>query len=136
MGVEIDSELLREVVNPWLLGADPEFAIMEPPSKLIANSGEYAVEASLKEGGIGQDHQGRVWELRPKPSKSAYAVVTNMWKLLRAAQLDRVERFKWKSGALGAPKPGAPGSNVGVLQTQQLNGLPYQQVAVAAPAAS
>jgi hypothetical protein len=104
MGVEMYPELLREVVNPWLLGADPEFAVMEPPSKLIPNAGEYAVATAAICGSIGQDHGGRVWEVRLAPSRSSYAVVTNIWKCLSANQLEKVTKFKWKGGALGAPK--------------------------------
>jgi hypothetical protein len=102
--VEINPELLREVANPWLLGADPEFAVLEPPDKLVANQGTYATEVDSPDGGIGNDHSGRVWEIRPQPSTSAYGVVTNIWKLLRHSQLAKVERFKWKGGALGARK--------------------------------
>jgi hypothetical protein len=106
MGIELAPELLREVVNPWLLGADPEFAVLDPPDKLILNSGTYATESNTQFGGIGQDHSGRVWEVRPAPSTSSYGVVTNIWRLLRSEHLKKVEQFKWKGGALGAKKGG------------------------------
>jgi len=98
---EVSPDLLKHVINPWLLGADPEFAVVEPPDKTVPNSGANAVEAQLEAGGIGSDHHGRVWELRPKPSPSAYKVTTNIWELLKAKELNKVAAFKWKSGALG-----------------------------------
>lgn len=104
MGVELDAELLEQVVNPWLLGADPEFAVLDPPEKLIPNAGKYATEVNCLSGAIGQDHGGRVWEVRPMASPSAYGVVLNIWKLLCRRELERVEAFKWKGGALGAKK--------------------------------
>jgi hypothetical protein len=104
MGVEMDPTLLREVVNGWLLGADPEFAVVRPPDTLVANAGQYATEVTDTAGGIGGDHHGRVWEVRPAPSHSAYAVTTNIWRLLKLKELDRVADFKWKGGALGARK--------------------------------
>lgn len=121
MGVEMAPELLREVVNPWLLGADPEFAVINPPDGLIANAPPYATEVHNQSGGIGQDHGGRVWEVRPAASPSSYGVVTNIWKLLRHDSLSRVEKFKWKGGALGARKSGELGA---VAQGMDMDGNP------------
>ena len=99
--VEIPDEFLNSVVNPWLLGADPEFAVISPPNRTVKNAGATCVEVEEAPGEIGWDHGGRVWELRPAPSRSAYKVLTNLWRLLRHKDLSRVEQFKWKSGALG-----------------------------------
>lgn len=107
---ELPSELLKQVINTFTLGADPEFAILKPPKDaVIVNSGQYAVNSHEADGGvpigsIGFDHSGRVWELRPAPSSSSYGVMTNIWKLLRSPKLAKVEKFKWKSGALGGLK--------------------------------
>lgn len=100
--VEMPDGVLEHVVNPWLLGADPEFAVVQPPNTCVKNWGPNSVNLQAPAGGIGYDHSGRVWELRPAPSRSAYGVVTNMWRLLRRAEMAKVEQFKWKSGALGA----------------------------------
>jgi hypothetical protein len=100
----LPSKYLKDVVNPWLLGADPEWAVMTPPDVVVPNSGPLAVNTSKAAGSIGSDHNGRVWEVRPAPSPSAYVVCINIWKLLRQQELDKVEKFKWKSGALGAKK--------------------------------
>jgi hypothetical protein len=99
--VEMPPDALKHVVNPWLLGADPEFAVLTPPDVTVPNAGVHAVEHTCEAGSVGWDHDHRVWELRPSPSTAAYGVLTNIWKLLRLAQLSRVEGFKWKSGALG-----------------------------------
>jgi hypothetical protein len=100
----LPSKYLSDVINPWLLGADPEWAVMTPPDVVVPNSGPNSVNTSKAAGAIGSDHNGRVWELRPAPSSSAYVVAINIWKLLRQQELDKIEKFKWKSGALGAKK--------------------------------
>lgn len=109
----LPSKYLKWVINPWLLGADPEWAVMTPPDVVVPNTGSNAVNTTKPAGGIGSDHNGRVWELRPSPSTSAYVVAINIWKLLRQQELDKVEKFKWKSGALGAKKhpPAGPVPN-------------------------
>jgi hypothetical protein len=99
--VEMPPDALKHVVNPWLLGADPEFAVLTPPDVTVPNAGAHAVEHTCEAGSVGWDHDHRVWELRPSPSTAAYGVLTNIWKLLKIAELSRVEGFKWKSGALG-----------------------------------
>lgn len=99
--VEIPKEALEYVSNRWLLGADPEFAVVSPPNRTVANAGDNLVEDFSSAGGIGSDHGGRVWELRPTPSRSAYGLTTNLWRLLKGRPLAKVEQFKWKSGALG-----------------------------------
>lgn len=107
---ELPPELLKQVVNPWLLGADPEFAVLKPPKdETIPNHGMYfcsgpVLDEGANVGNIGFDHSGRVWELRPAPSSSSYGVVTNLWKLLQSPLLKKVEPFRWKSGALGGLK--------------------------------
>ena len=111
------SKFLKDVINPWLLGADPEFAILTPPDIVVCNQAPNAVNTSKAAGAIGSDHNGRVWELRPSPSPSAYVVATNLWKLLRQEELSKVEKFKWKSGALGARKQPAPAFNPGNAPT-------------------
>lgn len=96
---EIPADKLKCVINPWLIGADPEFAIYTPPRRIF-NQGEFACQGQTLAGTIGHDHGGRVWELRPQPCQSAYALLVNVWKLLKDPLLTPVERFKWKSGGL------------------------------------
>lgn len=102
--IDMPSRFLKDVINPWLLGADPEFAILTPPDVIVPNGGPTAVNTTKAAGQIGSDHNGRVWELRPAPSPSAYVVATNLWKLLRQQEMDKLQAFKWKSGALGGRK--------------------------------
>lgn len=109
---EITADKLKSVINPWLLGADPEFAVFTPPAR-VYNQGTYSVNCDVREncpddetglgtalGAIGHDHGGRVWELRPAPAQSSYALLLNIWKLLRAKQMAPVERFRWKAGGV------------------------------------
>jgi hypothetical protein len=97
----LPAKALEFAANDFLLGADPEFAVVEPPNKTVLNIGPHAVETQEPTGGIGSDHNGRVWELRPAPSRSAWTVVDNIWKLLKGSSMSKVQHFKWKSGALG-----------------------------------
>lgn len=105
---EISPELLKQVVNTFMLGADPEFVVLNPsPGRLvdteeqIVNAHPYRVAWGGPAGAIGDDHGGRVWEVRPSPSPSSYGVLLNIWRLLKSAPMAVVDRFKWKSGALG-----------------------------------
>lgn len=122
------ANLLKDVINPWMLGADPEFAVLTPPDVVVANSGQNSVQTQSNEGAIGSDHNGRVWELRPAPSPSAYVVTLNLWKLLCKQEMNKLEKFKWKSGALGGKKnvnsvPGQPTSLQGWMQYYSNPGL-------------
>lgn len=107
---KIPSEALNYTINEWLLGADPEFAVVTPPNKSIYNSGTYETSTHDSFGAIGGDHGGRVWELRPSPSKTAWTVVENLCRLLKHKELDKVQSFKWKSGALGGATVGPLGN--------------------------
>jgi hypothetical protein len=98
-GIAIPPEKLQNVINPWLLGADPEWAIYTPPQR-IYNQGPYTCQGATEGGSIGQDHGGRVWELRPSPAQSAWALMLNIHGLLRSPLLTPVERFKWRAGGL------------------------------------
>lgn len=106
---EIPPELLKDVVNGFMVGADPEFAILSPPQDTpILNAGANAVQTTMPGGEIGFDHGGRVWEVRPSPSHSAYAVLLNIWRLLRSDQMNKVSQWRWKAGALGGKRQGHP----------------------------
>lgn len=143
----IPPEAVQERLNTWLLGADPEFSVLTPPDVVIANAGANAVQTTKAAGQIGHDHGGRVWELRPAPCLTAWQVVGNLIKLLQQQELAKLEKFKWKSGALGARKHAAqPPFNLGHwvdyymgqgyahLQAQQLaqqNLMQHQQMEAA-----
>jgi hypothetical protein len=115
----LPAKALEFAANDFLLGADPEFAVVEPPNKTVPNSGANYVETQEPTGGIGSDHNGRVWELRPTPSRSAWTVVDNIWKLLKSQSMNKVQQFKWKSGALG-----------GTQMQQQLSGIDPNGMAI------
>lgn len=141
--LDMPTKYLKHVINPWLLGADPEWAVLTPPDVVVPNLEPHAVNTTTSAGQIGSDHNGRVWELRPAPSPSAYVVATNLWKLLSQPELSKVERFKWKSGALGAKKHsqayhlGHPGTLQGWIQmySNPVYGFTPQQAQMQATAA-
>lgn len=63
------------LVNHFKLGADPEFVFMNKNGEV-----EYATHLGLKAGlAIGADNNGRLAELRPKPSKFALKVVASLY---------------------------------------------------------
>jgi len=80
------------VINKFLLGCDPEFVALDSVGRII--NGE-----QLGNGEIGYDHSGRVLELRPEPSKGAYALVKKIRRLLKDAKLQRLGAAKFRAGA-------------------------------------
>jgi hypothetical protein len=62
------------LVNHFKLGADPEFVFMTEGK--VAHASELGLKAGLA---VGADNNGRLAELRPKPSKFALKVVASMY---------------------------------------------------------
>jgi hypothetical protein len=86
-------------VNPFLVGADPEFVVLNYKSQLVRADNfwgnRYATE------GLGTDHGGRVVELRPNPNRSTYNVLKTMQQMLMLApRLQAIRDFRWKAGAI------------------------------------
>lgn len=84
------------VVNTFKVGCDPEFVVLDPPEALIN------VQGKLPRGGpVGWDHNGRVAELRPEPSRQAWLVVQRLQKLVKAdPHVEPLRKYKWQAGAL------------------------------------
>lgn len=85
--------------NPYLIGADPEFAILDSQGRYLA--------ADLPQGKLGTDHGGRVVELRPDPSFLASALCEDMRKTLNRRELVPYRKYLWKAGAVAGPESNA-----------------------------
>jgi hypothetical protein len=84
-------------VNEFLVGADPEFVIVDGDSTLkqVKEEREFEIAA----GKMGPDHGGYVAELRPTPARSTYTLVKRIQKLLNAPHWTETERqYKWLAG--------------------------------------
>ena len=124
---EISPNLLKQVINPFTLGADPEFVILDKTGHQIYNAEPYGVRMKIVAGEIGHDHGGRVWELRPSASQSSYGVLVNIWRLLKSDHMKTVSDFKWKSGAIGGADTigGHVHFGIPVLNQAQLDTLAF-----------
>jgi hypothetical protein len=93
--VVFDDEPHGRLVNPFLVGADPEFVIVKD-GKLVN------VKYNLPhEGEVGWDHGGDCIELRPKPAKGTLTLVKRIQKLIQGEVLKAVmDKGKWRGGAL------------------------------------
>jgi hypothetical protein len=80
------------LVNHFKLGADPEFVFMV--GGRVAHASELGLRAGLA---VGADNNGRLAELRPKPSKFALEVVASMYaELCFLAQWNpALTRYTW-----------------------------------------
>lgn len=84
-------------VNEFLVGADPEFVIVDDDSALrqFKENREFEIAA----GKVGPDHGGYVAELRPTPARSTYTLVKRIQKLLNAPNwTDKERQYKWLAG--------------------------------------
>lgn len=78
--------------NNFLVGADPEFAIL--------GAGDELIIADLPNGKLGRDHGGRVVELRPDPSQLASRICVDIYRTLNRRELQPYRRYKWKAGGM------------------------------------
>lgn len=81
------------VLNKFALGCDPEFVALDDRGRVINGAG-------LGQGEVGFDHSGRVLEIRPEPSKGAYALVKKIRRLLGDERLRNLRASKFRAGAL------------------------------------
>lgn len=87
-----------KTANQFLVGCDPEFVVLDSDGKLI-NAADYTGHAGV----VGYDHDGRVWELRPAPSRSIRDIyrrlrgyITGDWSKTKLPS----HRYRWRAGAL------------------------------------
>lgn len=104
------------LVNHFKLGADPEFILVDPgqPGQMIEVAGvpirtDATPPARVNASGVGlltglfvgADQNGRLVEVRPKPSRFALRVLASILISLRWVAILKPEllAFEWKSGA-------------------------------------
>lgn len=86
---------LTEGLGPLMLGADPEFAILDPATKRFVYAGRTNRLPHL--GSIG--HDGPLVEVRPEPSTEVEKVVNNIKKCLKRGE-GPVGDYAWCGGAV------------------------------------
>lgn len=91
---EASDEVPERLINNTLYGADPEFVIINGDEAVIGRDFMPAA------GEVGHDHNGYVYELRPRPAKGTYTLVKRMQKLLQSPKLEKLRSYKWRAGAL------------------------------------
>jgi hypothetical protein len=85
------------MINTFQIGCDPEFVALDKDSKLIKT--EFVTDEDLDaaaETEVGFDHNGRVIELRPKPTQGTFALCRRLQRLVNAAieQFPNVSKFR------------------------------------------
>lgn len=88
-------EDMSKLSNTFLMGCDPEFVVMKPPRLVM-------LQNHLPHGGeIGWDHNGRVGELRPQPTKNCLTLVKRLRTLLKTDNhVQALLTHKWRAGAI------------------------------------
>lgn len=83
------------LVNPFLVGCDPEFVTTHNGRRCNVN------DHLPHEGVVGWDHNGRIAEIRPNPSRGVYRLIKTMQKvLLEEPTLQTLAHRRWRAGAL------------------------------------
>ncbi len=94
---EVEEVLGRKarLINPFLVGCDPEFVTIHNGRRCNVN------DHLPHEGVVGWDHNGRIAEIRPDPSRGVYRLIKTMQKvLLEEPILQQLVHRKWRAGAL------------------------------------
>ena len=89
----------RRLANHFLVGADPEFVFMNSGGRVSAEHFEF--KAGLA---YGADNNGRLVEIRPKPSRWVLEVLTSTWSTLKWMSLlePATLQYQWRAGAFYA----------------------------------
>jgi hypothetical protein len=92
-----EAEMPETLANPFLIGCDPEFVILDGPKKAL-NAQNLGIGHA---GEIGYDHNGVVIEVRPQPGKGTYTLLQRIKRALNSnANLKKATEKHWRSGAL------------------------------------
>jgi hypothetical protein len=86
----------RRLANHFMIGADPEFIFMNAAGRV--NADQLNFKAGLA---YGADNNGRLVEIRPKPSRFALEVLASTWSTLKLMSLlePNVLNYSWRAGA-------------------------------------
>jgi hypothetical protein len=88
---------MRKLLNKFMVGADPEFAVLKGSRLVVVKPLPNPLEGI---GDIGQDHGGRVLELHPIQTRGIYALVKRMQALFPTMKQWDSSEFKFKAGAI------------------------------------
>lgn len=99
------------VINKFLVGCDPEFVALDEQNRIIPAAGA--------NGEIGYDHGGRVWELRPAPTKGTFALVKRLQRLIQDNRLRQV-KGKFRAGGIAGGQPLGGHVHFGIEPFQEL----------------
>lgn len=84
---------MRLYINPFKLGCDPEFVVVNEDSLITVGN--------ILPGGLGRvsyDHGGLCVEIRPKPSYHVSDVIKDIYEILTGPELQPLRPFKWLGG--------------------------------------
>ena len=85
------------LVNKFLMGCDPEFVTIHNGRRCNVN------DHLPHEGVVGWDHNGRIAEIRPDPSRGVYRLIKTIQKvLLEEPTLQTLVHRRWRAGAVYA----------------------------------
>ena len=98
---------LREegsVINNFLIGCDPEFAVIDAAGNLTRVDNRFEHKAE-----IGYDHGGKVVEIHPEAARGSYGLLKKIAAILQKPALQRING-KFRAGAYYEPNDHNPGS--------------------------
>ena len=89
---------MNDKVIDFTIGADPEFALLNPRNGRIVSAGNWVSEDEGTEFGV--DGNGTTFEVRPAPAKEPLDIVNNLHDIFVRATLEEPEliRFNWVAG--------------------------------------
>jgi len=102
--VELDLTRQRRLINHFSVGADPEFVF----EQVDALGGRARVDANtqgMKAGlAFGADNNGRLVEIRPRPSRFVLETLASTWSTLKwmALLCPATVKYHWRAGAFYA----------------------------------
>jgi hypothetical protein len=82
------------MINNFRVGCDPEFMLLDASGRTV-NANRYFPQ----NGEIGYDHNGRVAEFRPSPSKGVFPIVKKIQNLIKSPRIQELNT-KFRAGAV------------------------------------
>jgi len=90
---------MNDTLIDFTIGADPEFACVNPRGGEIVSAGDHVSEDEDVE--FGCDGNGVTFELRPAPSKNPLQIIHNIHDIFVRQTIERPEflKYKWVAGS-------------------------------------